>query len=202
MIRIILATRAAHRALMATAALAAITYLAGTWTLRIDLSPARPNELVISDLCGIACATVVAIITGPRLWEWERAAGGHRARLVATTTALAGVALPVLCAAAVIPHVAGRTDWLFAVTNVLALAALIQLVAPFVGPLWAGALAVVTWYGSGLVQNLVPEAITFLPITGYPTAEPRTTAAGLLTVVTLVVHARTLGSTARRRARA
>lgn len=199
MIRIIMVSRAVHWAMLVAFSIAALSMVIGTRTITMELA-GPPTKLLVSDLCAIVAATVAAILMRPRLWEWERVAATARARVVAGSTAALGIALPVLCALAIGPEVHGRAPWVFTVTNALVLAAVVQLIAPLIGPFWAGTCVLAGWYVSGFVQHVSPAMSQILPISAAPAAEPSPGWTVVLVVAAVTVHARTLGTLARRRA--
>lgn len=199
MTRVVLLSRSAHWVALATILLAGASAVVGSRTLRIDYIALYPTELLYSDLCALVCATVVAILARPRMWEWERVAVRSRGRIVAGGVAVGGLCCAMLCAVVVWPAVAGQVNWTFAVTNAAALAGLVFVASPATGPLWAGVLALVTWYGSGFLQHIAPETLTYLPISTYPPADPRAGFTVVLVIAAVVVQVGTLGTIARRR---
>lgn len=201
MIRTILATRSAHWALAALLCAAGLSALIGTHVLRVELAPARPEKLPLAELCAIMAATMLAIITRPRLWEWDRAANSHRARTVAATVAATGIAFPAACVLAVVPELPDGTPWNWVLANVLALSAALWLMAPFLGPLWSGLTTLLLWLLCGVLHNVQPELTPYLPTSSYADAEGHWLFVAVLAAAALLVQVRTLGTIAGRRGR-
>jgi hypothetical protein len=88
-IRIVLHSRSAHWAVLATTAMCTLAAVTGRRAIEIDLS-ARfpPTKLVIVELCVILTATLLALLTRPRFWEWDRIAHGHRPTVKTHVTGL------------------------------------------------------------------------------------------------------------------
>lgn len=201
MIRIILASRSAHWALAALLCAAGLSALIGTHVLRIELAPARPEKLPLAELCAILAATTLAIITRPRLWEWDRVAHTHRARAVAAVVAATGIALPAACVLAVVPQLPDGTPWDWVLADILALSATLWLATPFLGPLWSGLTTLLLWLLCGALHNVQPDLTPYLPTSGYTEAEAHWPMTIVLIITALAVHVRTLGTVAGHRAR-
>ncbi|WP_007025369.1 hypothetical protein [Saccharomonospora iraqiensis] len=198
MIGTVLRVRAVPRGLVAVVLAAGLSAFAGTHVLWIDLSPANPTRLPVAELCGILAATALAVLTRPRVWEWDRVARSRRARVVAGAVAVAGVTLPTACVFAVAVRLPAGTAWGWVVADTVVVAALVFVAAPFVRPVWAGLVAVVVWYGCGVLGNIVPGVAPYLPTSAYPAAEAHWWWAGALAVVAIGVQVRTLGAVALR----
>ncbi|EID54993.1 hypothetical protein [Saccharomonospora xinjiangensis] len=201
MIRIILHTRAASWGLAAALASAGLSALIGTAMLRIDIAGTRPERLPLVELCALLSATMLATITRPRLWKWDRVAAGWRGRGVAGAVAAAGITLPTACLFAVLPRLPDGTPWTWVWANTVTLAAVVYLAVPFTGALWAGVVALATWVGCGVVHHLYPAATPYLPTSGYLEARPHWGHAAVLALAAVAAHLATVGATAYRRAR-
>ncbi|MEU6642698.1 hypothetical protein ABZ863_09100 [Saccharomonospora sp. NPDC046836] len=201
MTRIILASRAAPWALLAVVVAAGVSAVYGLAAIVIDVSPVRPNKLPITELCAVASATVLTLLTRPRLWEWERVARTHRARVVAALVCVANIALPVACALPVVPRLPDGTAWAWVCANVVVIAAIVQLVAPLTGPLWAGLTGLVLWFVFGALHNIAPAVGPYLPTSSSIDADGRWTVALLLGFAAVLLHAKTHGALAWTRAR-
>jgi hypothetical protein len=197
--RVILRSRAARWVAVTTLLMWAVAAVTGRRSLEIDLS-ARfpPTKLPVVELCTILSATLLAILTRPRLWEWDRiAAGGHRpirAPVVAAVTAVAGIVLPALCVPAVVPWLPAVTPWGWVLANALIMSATVQLLTPLLSPLAAGGLAVLAWLSYGLVLNLAPQV--WLPVSTFRDPDGNWMLVIVLIIAAIVVHARTCGRTA------
>jgi hypothetical protein len=199
MTRIILLSRNVHWAVLTAVLAAALSTLIGRSVIKIDMSPMHPNRLPLAELCAILSATITAILMRPRFWEWDRSSvTNRRARAIATASAAAGIALPLACVFAVVPGLPSGIAWTWVLTNSLTLAAAIQLLACFIGPLPAGLSTVVLWLLFGLLHNIKPELAPIIPTSGYTEATPHWTIAVAATVLALLAHTWTLGNTRRR----
>lgn len=193
-VRIVLRSRSAHWAALTTIAMCALAAVTGRRAIEIDLSHQfPPTKLVMVEACVVLAATLLAIITRPRFWEWDRTATTSRPRAVAATTATAGILLPALCVPAVVPWLPGNATWSWVLANALVLSATIQLLSPLLSPLFAGAVTTVLWFGSGLVTNLAPDA--WLPLATYRDPDGEWTTAAALAAAALLLHYRTCGVT-------
>lgn len=188
-------SRSGHWALLATFAMCTLAAVTGRRAIEIDLS-ARfpPTKLVLVELCVIVTATLLAILTRPRFWEWDRIANGHRPHTVAGTVAAAITALSALCVPAVVPWLPATASWTWVLANALVLSTTVQLAAALLNPLLAGALTLVFWFASAVVTNLAPHV--WLPLANYRDPDGRWTAATLLVAATITLHSRTCGATA------
>lgn len=201
MIRIILAARAAHWALLATAVAVAVSAAYGLKAIVIEISPVHPNKLPVTEMCAVAAATVLTLLTRPRLWEWEHIARTSRARVVAALVCTANIALPVACVLPILPKLPPTVPWGWLCANIVVVAAIIQLAAPLTGPLWAGLTGLLLWLAFGVLHNLEPTIGQYLPTSSSTQADGRWTAALALAGAAVLLHARTHGVLARARAR-
>jgi hypothetical protein len=199
MTRIILLSRNVHWAVLAAMLAAALRVVIGRHVIKIDMSPMHPNRLPLAELCVILSATVIAVLMRPRFWEWDRSSAmNRRARVIATASAAAGIALPLACVFVVVPGLPSGTPWAWVLTNSLTLAAAIQLLACFIGPLPAGLSTLVLWLLFGLLHNIKPEFAPVIPTSGYTEAAPHWAVAVATTVLALLAHTWTLGNTRKR----
>jgi hypothetical protein len=192
----VLHSRSAGWALLAALVMCALAAVAGRMAIEIDLS-ARfpPTKLVMVELCVILSATLLAILTRPRFWEWDRIARSRRPRVVAGVTAAAVVALSTLCVPAVVPWLPTSASWTWVLTNALVLSASVQLAAALLNPLFAGALTIMFWLGSAVAANLAPHL--WLPLAYYRELNGgRWFTAALLVAAVVIVHTVTCGATA------
>lgn len=194
-LRVVLHSRSAYLALLTTVVMCALAAVTGRRSLEIDLSDRfPPTKLAVVELCAILAATLLAILTQPRFWEWDRISGGRRPRMIAAATATAGIVFPALCVPAVVPSLPPNTPWAWVLANALLMSATVQLIAPLLSPLTAGGLALVSWFGYGLATNLAPGL--WLPVSSYRQPEGHWTVVIVLAVAAIVLHARTCGRTA------
>ena len=193
-IRIVLHSRSARWAALTTIAMCAFAAVTGRRAIEIDLSHQfPPTKLIMVELCVILAATLLAIITRPRFWEWDRTATTPRPRAVAAATAAAGILAPALCVLAVVPWLPDHATWSWVLANALVLSATIQLLSPLLSPLFAGAGTAVLWFGSGLVTNLAPDV--WLPLATYRDPHGNWTATAAVVAAALLLHYRTCGIT-------
>ena len=193
-VRIALHSRSAHWAAVTTIAACALAAVTGRRAIEIDLSTEfPPTKLVMVELCVILAATLLAIITRPRFWEWDRTATTLRSRAVAATAATAGILLPALCVPAVVPWLPDNATWTWVLANALVLSATIQLLSPLLTPLFAGTVTTVLWFGGGLVTNLAPDV--WLPLATYRDPDGEWIAAAAIAAAAILFHARTCGIT-------
>ncbi|SDY88996.1 hypothetical protein SAMN05421504_107330 [Amycolatopsis xylanica] len=191
--RILLRSRSGVAALVIVVALWGLSAAIGRWTIIVDLNrTGLDNRMPAAELCAIVGATLLAMLTRPRFWSWDRV-GTWRARVVAGVVAAAGIGLPAVCVPVVVPGLPDGTPWLWVLANALVLGALVQLVSPLLSPLAAGVFVLVMWFVCGVVNNVTPGI--WLPIAGYREADGRWIAAGVLGVAAIVVHVRTCGIT-------
>lgn len=193
-IRVALVSRAAHHAAIVTVALWVIAAATGRRSLEIDLS-ARwpPTKLPVVELCAILGATLLALVTRPQFWEWDRTSGGRRPRMVAAVAAMAGIVLPALCVPAVVPWLPADTSWTWVLANAVTLSAAVQLLAPLLTPLIGGGIVLVCWLGFGVAANLAPGA--WSPMNSYQEPESNLVLTVVLMLTAVTVHARTCGRT-------
>jgi hypothetical protein len=192
---VLLRSRSGHWAVFATAAMCVLAAITGRRAIEIDLSASfPPTKLVLVELCVIMTATLLAILTRPRFWEWDRIAGGHRPRVLAGTVAAATIALATMCVPAVVPWLPASASWTWVLANALVLSAMVQLLAPVLSSLLAGALTLVFWFASAVTTNLAPNV--WLPLANYRDPDGRWVVAALLAVAAISVHAGTCGTTA------
>jgi hypothetical protein len=171
----------------------------GRHVIKIDMSPMHPNRLPLAELCAILSATITAILMRPRFWEWDRSsATKRRARTIATASAAAGITLSLACVFVVVPGLPSGTPWTWVLTNSLTLAAAIYLLACFIGPLPAGLSTLVLWLLFGLLHNIKPDLTPMIPTSGYSEATPHWPVAMAATVIALMAHAWTLGTSRKR----
>lgn len=126
MMRVLFVSRSGQWGLMAAAGMWVVAVGIGRAALEIDLSPTfPPTTVVVVELCVIVAATLLAIVTRPRFWEWDRVSRRGRARLLAGVVAAAviglapfvsalfagGITLVLWFAAAVVANLAPAT-WL------------------------------------------------------------------------------------------
>lgn len=192
---VLLRSRSAHWALLTTVAMCALAAVTGRYAMEIDLS-ARfpPTKIVLVELCVIVTATLLALLTRPRFWAWDRIANGTRPHVVAGTVAAATILLSTLCVPAVVPWLPASASWTWVLANALVLSATVQLVTALLNPLLAGALTLVLWFCGAIATNLAPHI--WLPLAYYRDQNGRWLAAAVLVAVTITVHIGTCGTTA------
>ncbi|WP_116044435.1 hypothetical protein [Amycolatopsis palatopharyngis] len=201
MIRTLVLSRGIHRALVVAILAAGVSAVIGRNVIDVDLSPVHPNRLPVAELCAIVAATLMAILTRPRFWEWDRTSRGRRAHVLAGVVAALEIMLPALCVLVVVPGLPERTPWVWVLANALTMAALVQALAPLTGPLWAGLLGLLSWLGFGLIHNLEPGLRHVVPTAAYPEADAHWGATVAIIAIALLVHVRTCGATALSRRR-
>jgi hypothetical protein len=195
MIRVLLLSRAVHRGLLAAAVMWVLAVIIGRYAIEIDLSAIfPPTKLVIVESCAIVTATILAILTRPRFWEWDRIARGARPRALAGTVAASGIALSVLCVPVVVPWLPAGAPWTWVLANALVLSAAVLLLAPLLNPLLAGTAVVVLWFGGAVTTNLAPDV--WVPLASYRDQDGHWIVAAVLVTAAIAVHARTCGMTA------
>ncbi|WP_116244596.1 hypothetical protein [Nocardiopsis sp. FIRDI 009] len=168
--------------------------------------PHEEQRIPVAELWCVCAASAGAWWNRPRLWVWERL-GGARTRLRAAAVAAVGVALPVLAALAVLPAAAAAEHRWLMVTNVLFTASAVYLLAPFLGPVVAGAATLTGVFAGAVACNLAPGLNRVVPYAyaggdGWvvPDLLPAGAVPGLAAAVALAavaVHAATRGTTAR-----
>ncbi|MGH3878999.1 MAG: hypothetical protein ACRDSK_18370 [Actinophytocola sp.] len=194
MTRVLLASRSAQWVLLAAVAMWALAVAIGRRALEIDLSATfPPTKPAVVELCGVVTATLLAILTRPRFWEWDRIARGARPRAVAAAVAASVIGLSALCVPAVVPWLPAGASWTWVLANVLALGATVLLLTPLCNPLLAGAVTVVAWFAAAVTANLAPGV--WLPLADYGVQSGRWAVAGALVVTAVLVHAGTCGKT-------
>jgi hypothetical protein len=191
----LLLSRAGQWALLAAAAMWVVAAVIGRYAIDLDLSATfPPTKLVVVELCAVVTATVLAIVTRPRFWEWDRIARGVRPRAVAGTVALSAIVLSALCVLAAVPWLPADASWTWVSANALVLSATVLLLTPLLNPLLAGAVTVVLWFGGAVVTNLAPGV--WLPLADYRDQDGHWAVAAVLVVAAIAVHAGTCGMTA------
>jgi hypothetical protein len=167
----------------------------GRAALEIDLSPTfPPTKIVIVELCAIVSATLLAIVTRPRFWEWDRVAREARARVLAGVVAASVIGLAALSVLVVVPWLPANATWGWVFANAFVLSAFVVLLTPFVSALFAGGVTLVLWFGSAVTANLAPAV--WLPLAYYRGQEPSWGVAVGLVVVAEAAHAWTCGMSA------
>lgn len=194
MTRVLLLSRSGHWVLLAAVAMWVLAAVIGRRAIEIDLSAAFPStKLVVVELCVVVTATVIAILTRPRFWEWDRIARGARPRAVAGSVAAAVIVLSALCVPAVVPWLPAGASWAWVLANALVLSATVLLLSALLDPLLAGAATVALWFGAAVATNLAPGV--WLPLASYHDQNGRWAIAVVLVVVAVAVHAGTCGTT-------
>lgn len=195
MTRVVLLSRSGQWGLVAAAGMWMVAAGIGRATLEMDLSPTfPPTKIVMVELCAIVAATLLAIVTRPRFWEWDRVARGGRARVLAGVVAAGAIGLAALCVLVVVPWLPANATWGWVFANSLVLSAFVVLLAPFVSALFAGGVTLVLWFGCAVTANLAPAL--WLPIAYYRGHEPSWGVAFGLVAVAVGVHFWTCGMTA------
>lgn len=198
-VRVALLSRSAHWVALTALVMWVVAAVTGRRSVEIDLSAYGPaTKLPIVELCAILGATVLAILTRPQFWEWDRigssAIGSRRPRVVAFVAAAAGIVLPALCVPAVVPWLPADTPWAWVLSNALIMSATVQLLAPLLTPLAAGTIAMLSWLTFGLITNLAPGA--WVPLSSYQDTDGNWILVTALITAALAVHTRTCGRTA------
>ena len=96
-----------------------------------------------------------------------------------------------------IPGLPAGTAWAWVLANAVTLAAAVQLLACFIDPLPAGLSTVALWLFFSLLHNVKPDLASVIPTSGYNEATPHWVTATTVTVLALLAHGWTLGSTHR-----
>jgi hypothetical protein len=191
----LLLSRSGQWALPAAAAMWVVAVVIGRHAIELDLSATfPPTKLVVVELCAVVTATVLAILTRPRFWEWDRIARGARPRTVAGAAAATAIVLSALGVPAVVPWLPAGASWTWVLANALVLSATVLLLAPLLNALLAGAVTVVLWFGGAVVTNLAPGV--WLPLAGYRDQNGHWVIAAVLVVAAVTVHAGTCGMSA------
>lgn len=191
----ILLSRSGHWALLTAVAMWGLAIVIGRRAIEIDLSATfPPTKLVVVELCAVVTATLLAILTRPRFWEWDRVARGARPRVLTGTVAALVIGLSALCVPVVVPWLPANAAWTWVLANALMLSATVLLLAPLLNPLLAGAVTVMLWFGSAIVTNLAPGL--WLPLADYRDQNGQWAIAATLIVAAVAVHAGTCGTTA------
>lgn len=194
MIRVLLLSRSGQWGLVAAAGMWVVAVGIGRAALEIDLSPNfPPTKIVMVELCAIVAATLLAIVTRPQFWEWDRVAHGGRARVLAGVVAASVIGLAAVCVPVVVPWLPANATWGWVFANALVLSAFVVLLAPLVSALFAGGVTLVLWFGSAITANLAPKV--WLPLAYYRGQEPSWEVAAGLVVVAVAVHVWTCGMT-------
>jgi len=195
MTRVVVLSRSGQWGLVAAVGMWAIAVGIGPATLAMDLSPTfPPTKMVMVELCAIVAATLLAIVTRPQFWEWDRVARGARARVLAGVVAACVIGSAAVCALVMVPRLPANTTWGWVFANAFVVSAFVVLLAPFVSALFAGGLTLVLWFGCAVTANLAPAL--WLPIAYYRGHEPSWGVAFGLVVVAVGVHFWTCGMTA------
>ena len=112
MMRVVLFSRSGQWGSAAAAGMWVVTVGIGRAALKIDLSSTfPPTKIVLVELCAIVSATLLAIVTRPRYWEWDRVARGARARVLAGVVAACVIGLAALCVLVVVPWLPADATW-------------------------------------------------------------------------------------------
>ncbi|MCE7010270.1 hypothetical protein LWC34_46820 [Kibdelosporangium philippinense] len=193
MIRVLLLSRGIPLVILAAALIAGVSAVIGSHVIDIEFSPVNPNRIPVAELCAIVSATITAVLMRPRFWEWDRGSIGMRARVIAVVSSAVGITLPMACVLVLVPGLPDFVPWVWVLTNAFVLVAVVQVLAPFIGALSAGVTAVLLWLSFGLLHNVKPDLAWLLPTSSYAERTPDWLAAGILIVLALLVHARTLG---------
>lgn len=193
--RLGLLSRSAHHAVAATVVLWGVAAATGRRSLEIDLS-ARwpPTKLPVVELYVILGATMLALVTRPRFWEWDRISGGRRPRVVAAVAAATGIGLPALCVPAVVPWLPAGTSWTWVLANAVGMSAAVLLLAPLLTALAGGGIVLLSWLGFGVVMNVAPGV--WVPLSSYREPEGNWVLATALALAAVTIHARTCGRSA------
>lgn len=163
--------------------LAGVGHLLGPMTFPIRFVAGNPTyRMPLVELIAVVGAVVIARLTRPRMWHWERL--GHlRPQTMAALTALLGIAaaqIPVLVV------FVGFTEihWYWLLVNSLVLASLVFVLSPLLGALVGGNVVLALYFINGVLFNVVPGMSEYLPIVGFtnrvviisdfPTAAPDT----------------------------
>jgi len=187
---IVFRSRSGHWVLLTTLTMCVLATATGPRAVELD-SAFPPTKLVLVDLCVIVTATLLAILTRPRFWEWDRIAPGARPHVVAGVVAAVTIGLSVLCVPAVVPWLPAGASWTWVLANALVLSATVHLAAALSAPLLAGALTLALWFAAGVTANLAPHV--WLPLAYYRDPDGRWGVAALLVVLAVAVHAVTCG---------
>lgn len=191
----LLLSRAIQWVPVAAVAMWVLAAVIGRRAIEIDLSATfPPTKVVVVELCAVVTATLLAILTRPRFWEWDRIARGARPRVVAGTVSALAITLSALCVPAVVPWLPGNASWTWVLANALVLSATSLLLTPLLTPLLAGAATVVLWFGAAVVTNLAPGV--WLPLADYRDQSGHWGVAAVLVVAAVAVHAGTCGMAA------
>jgi hypothetical protein len=195
MMRLVLLSRSGQWGLLAAVGMWVVAVGIGRAALEIDLSSTfPPTKIVIVELCAIVSATLLAIVTRPRFWEWDRVAREARARVLAGVVAASVIGLAALSVLVVVPWLPANATWGWVFANAFVLSAFVVLLAPFVSALFAGGVTLVLWFGCAVTTNLAP--VVWLPLAYYRGQEPSWGVAIGLVVVAVAVHAWTCGMSA------
>jgi hypothetical protein len=195
MMRVVLLSRSGQWGLVAAVGMWVVAVGIGRATLEMDLSPTfPPTKMVMVELCAIVAATLIAIVTQPRFWEWDRVARGARARVLAGVVAAGVIALAALCVLVVVPWLPANATWGWVFANAFVLSAFVVLLTPFVSALFAGGITLVLWFAAAVTANLAPAV--WMPLAYYRGQEPSWEVAVGLVVVAVAVHVWTCGMSA------
>lgn len=194
MTRVLLLSRAGQWGLVAAVGMWVVAVAIGRAALEIDLSPIfPPTKLVVVEVCVIVAATLLAILTRSRFWEWDRVARGGRARFLAGVISAVAIGLSVMCVLAIVPWLPAGATWGWVLANAFVLAATVLLVAALSSPLLAGGITLMLWFGSAITANLASKV--WLPLAYYRGQEPSWEVAAGLVVLAVGIHAWTCGMT-------
>lgn len=194
-LRVAARSRAAGGVMVAAVAMWAVAAAIGRRSLEIDLSAVNPpTKMPVVEAIACLGATVVAILTRPRFWEFDRVAiCPSRPRAVAGASAVIGIVVPALCVPAVVPWLPTGSSWSWVAANAVIVSAAVQLIAPLLSPLTAGAITLVGWLGSGLVMNLAPQV--WVPLSDYRDPVGSWGLAVVLGAAAVALHVSTCGRT-------
>lgn len=175
--------------------LCAAALLLGNATLTLNLEFARPSlKLPYSEMVLVPAAGAGAILLQPRMWEWERVAGG-RARWLAAGWGLVACLAPCLVVLVGSLRVPAGVPVAWMVTNGLVLSAVTLLLAPLISGPVSAAVVLLAYVGHAIVNNLWWDT-PFLPITRYPDGTTHWVAAAVLVTAAVACHYATCGATA------
>ena len=192
MMRVVLLSRSGQWGLVAALGMWVVAVGIGRATFEMDLSPTfPPTKMVVVELCAIVAATLLAIVTRPRFWEWDRVARGARARVLAGVVAACAIGFAALCVLVVVPWLPANAPWGWVFANAFVLTAFVVLLAPFVSALFAGGITLVLWFGAAVTANLAPAV--WLPLAYYRGQGPSWGVAFGLVVAAVGVHVWTCG---------
>ncbi|WP_141999728.1 hypothetical protein [Amycolatopsis cihanbeyliensis] len=178
----------------------------------IDMNPNGGRVgLRYTEGCALVGTILAAVFLRPRFWEWDRT-GTRRATFCSVAFAVAGMAIAPfiitlsfinISAPAALDEIGMKMSeiLLLSILNTSFLAALIFSLSPFIGPTSAGVTALLCWFSTGILNNLVPPSMNYTPTIAYRLPLPDQWPADrwwypvVLGFVAIVTHAVTRGST-------